>query len=278
MVSLSARLLVPVATVLLGCSPKVEVDGEVPRSDPTRRWLDLLEEATDDNGLLDYERVEEDRALLHRYLRYVGEHGPHSDDWGESKEKRRMAFMMNAYNAFAIEGVLRHRPLSSVLETGHVLDSVKPGMGFFLGQRFRIDGEWQSLYFLEHQDIVGHYQTPLAHVGLNCASRSCPPLRGWREKKLKTQLREAMEAWVQGDGLQCDLEDGGDTCRANAIFDWYRKDFLGWSSADTLCGYLVDYASGAEQEWLADHAEDCSLGFLDYDWSVNDVSAHSAGI
>lgn len=263
----SLSLLLSLA-VLAGCSSRVVLEGDVPRGDPTRLWLRVLDDAVTEDGLVDYDHIESKRDTLHRYLRYVGEHGPGMDGWGESKERRRLAFMMNAYNAAVIEGVLRHQPLQTVQHIGHPLDRVRPGAGFFLGQRFRVDGDWQTLYILEHQDIVGRYQNPLAHVGLNCASRSCPPLRGWTEEGLNDDLERAMTEWVQADGLQCD--DSG--CRASALFDWYRDDFLDWSFADTLCGYLADFATGDDKAWLEAHEADCPLQFQDWDWSLNAAS------
>ena len=267
-----ARLLLLFA---LGCSEKVRLPGEVPEADPTRSWLRLLKRAAPDGGVrgVDYAVMERRRDTLQRYLRWVGAHGPELDGLSEGRENKRMAFMMNAYNAAVIEGVLRHQPIESVRDVGGWPWSVRPGAGFFVGQRFRVDGDWQTLYLLEVQDIIGRYQEPLLHVGLNCASRGCPPVRGWDDKDLKEDLEDHLVDWLAADGLVCDA--GG--CAANAIFDWYRDDFLDWSEAENLCQYLEPFAQGDEREWLLLHHADCPLQFQEYDWSLNALLPEEGG-
>lgn len=256
-----------VALPLAACADAVEIPVDLPRADPTELWLAHLESCLAPTGV-DYDCIDARRPLLHHYLAWVGEHGPEADGWSEGKQKRRVAFMLNAYNAAVIEGVLRHRPLDSVRDVGAGLWSLRPGAGFFLGQKFRVDQDWQTLHVLEHQDIVGRYQDPLVHVGLNCASRSCPPLRAWREDDLHADLRAAMREWLKGDGLQCD-EAG---CEVSSIFHWNEDDFLDWSTAETLCAWLEPYTAGSDRAWMKAHAEDCPLEPLPFDWSLNAVA------
>ncbi len=246
------------------CTQRVEIDGETPRADPTQAWLRLLESALQD-GKVDYDRIDADRGTLHRYLRWVGEHGPVSDGISESKEDRRIAFMANAYNAAVIEGVLRARPIDSVQQVGGWPWSLRPGSGFFYGQKFKVDGSWTTLHVLEQQDLLARYQEPLVHVTLNCASRGCPPLRAWQADDIVGQMRDAMGAWLDSGALVCE----GDRCAVSELFSWYEDDFLYWSDAPSLCAYLADFASGANGQWLADHADNCDLDFIPYDWGLN---------
>ena len=95
-----------------------------------------------------------------------------------SQADRKIAFLINAYNASVIAGVLNNggRSLSSVLDVTAGTFPAR-GAGFFLGQTFQIDAEWLTLYHLEHQYLLGDFEEPLIHAGLNCASVGCPPLR-----------------------------------------------------------------------------------------------------
>jgi len=272
----------PLLALLLftGCTQRMEMPVAAPPVDPSKSWQAVLEQAAGPEGV-DYAYVAEHRDRLERFLAWVGAHGPNTETWRESSEDRRIAFGLNAYNAAVIYGVLAHQPLSSVREVQVGIFRGVPGAGFFVGQRFRYDGEWLSLHNLEHQYLVDRYQEPLIHVGLNCASRSCPPVQWWDSRGLQAHLERAMRSFLASDqGLAPvgpEGANGGVTAwAANELFQWYADDFTDWSSADTVCGYLVSYAGGARKRWLAAHADDCPLQYRPYDWSLNDAPGTAA--
>lgn len=262
-----ARLLL-VAGTLAGCAERVEVEAPRTRAMPEVAWENLLTRAAGPDGV-DYELLAENRAVLRRFLSWCGEHGPDSDSMRESAEDRRIAFLVNAYNAAVLEGVLRHRPIDSVQD---VRIGLYPsgGAGFFLGQRFWIDGEWIDLYHLEKQYIVARYQEPLLHVTLNCASRSCPPVRWWEASGLQQTLSSTLANWLEAGGA---MVEEGDGWAVNEIFWWYEDDFLEWSDAANLCQWLAPHAVGPRRTWLDGHAGDCPLGRIPYDWSLNAAPA-----
>jgi|AMFO01.1.fsa_nt_gi Protein of unknown function, DUF547. len=258
--------------LLLGCGSRVEIpDGPHP-GDPATAWAKLLNTASGRQGV-DYDLIDQQREALEHYLAYVAVHGELSDGWRESKEDKRVAALLNAYNAAVVYGVLINRPITSVHDVKVGLLPAK-GAGFFLGQRFKVDGQWSSLYTLEHQRIVARYQDPLVHVALNCASRGCPPLRWWDSRGLQGRLRSAMRKFIASDqGMVATGPLGADgvpeTFAASSIFDWYSKDFTDWSDAVTVCDWMATYAKGAKRTWLTAHKDDCPLQFQPYDWSLN---------
>lgn len=259
--------------LLAGCGRRVHVPADVPEDDPSEDWSEVLRRSVRADGV-DYDRIDEERETLQRYVAWVSEHGPVRDTMRESKEDRRLSFLMNAYNALVIEAVLQERDRTGALP-GSVKDvrfgpwAVRDNYSFFLGQRFKVDGEWTSLYHLETHRILARYQDPLPHVGLNCASRGCPPVRWWTEKvgrkKLQPQLEDALEDWLEEGALQ-KTETG---YAVSELFFWYEDDFTYWSDADNLCQYLVDYADEDAGEWMLDHFGDCPLERIEYDWTLN---------
>ncbi len=261
------------AVLLGGCAEFVQIPVEVPEEDPSREWSALLQQSITPRGV-DYDRIDAERETLHSYLAWVGEHGPGLDEMKEGAEDERIAFMANAYNAFVIEGVLRHQPLRSVLDVGEGPWTIKPGSGFFVGQKFRIDGDWQSLYMLEQQDIIGRYQEPLVHVALNCASRGCPPLRWWSPRGMTGQLRRQMKTWLSRRGMQ--KTNSG--YAVSEIFFWYEDDFLDWSSAENLCQYLLPFVSSADlNACMHEHSYVCPLYRTPYDWDLKRLDAGPGG-
>lgn len=266
-----AALLAP-TSLLVACTTRVELPVAAPRLDPSQDWAELLGEAASPAGV-DYDHIAAHRDRLERYLAWVGEHGEISDGWKESKEDQRIAFLVNAYNAAVIQGVLMHRPIDSVRDV-RVGPFPPGGAGFFVGLRFKVDGEWQSLHHLESERIVNRYQEPLVHVALHCASESCPPLRWWPERGLQGHLASAMRRFVGSDRGLAPLpgptpQDPPAGYAASELFRWYADDFTDWSQADTLCQWLLPYADGAREAWLLAHAEDCPLQFQEWDWSLD---------
>ncbi len=264
----SLPLLLAGALVLgSGCTRRMGIPGDPPPEDPSAAWKDVLDNAVGPRGV-HYDYIEERMDILQDFLAWTAVHGPVMDEMRESGEDARISYMANAYNAAVVYSVLRNPGIESVqdIRSGDFPWSLRPGSGFFLGQEFLIDGSWQTLFMLEQQDIINRYQEPLVHVTLNCASKGCPPLRYWEPKRLTPAMKRAMRRWLLSDHGMRWIGDG---YAVNEIFFWNEKEFIDWSKADTLCGYLVDYTAGDRQAWLQEHIEDCPLGVIPYDWSLN---------
>jgi len=251
----------------LGCTTRFAAPGPEPEEDPNEAWADVLAQAATPEGV-DYTVLADNQDVMDAFLSWVAVHGPNADDLSEGKEDKRMSIMANAYNASVLRAVMHHEVQASVREVGGGLWALRPGSKFFWGQKFRVNGEYQSLYFLEHQDIIGRYQEPLVHITLNCASRGCPPLRYWRDEKMISQMKRALRDWLKTDDAMR-LDPGGQGYQLNEIFYWYADDFTDWSDAVTVCDYLSTYASGDRRNWLEAHAEDCPVNPLPYDWSLD---------
>lgn len=123
-------------------------------------------------------------------------------------------------------------------------------------------------------------QSPRSPLALNCASRSCPALRGepFRGETLDTRLESAAREFIVDDcGVQIDREHG--KIYLSRLFDWYKKDFersleqnnrLG----EGLLGYIAGYApEGIAALLRSPRAQAMDVEFIEYDWRVNDAGA-----
>ena len=251
---------------LLACT-RYPAPGPEPVLDPNAAWKELLDEATTRNGVR-YAHIEANRAILDDFLSWVAVHGPNADDVRESREDRRISVLANAYNAHVIQAVLRHKPTDSVREVGGGLWSLSPGAGFFHGQVFAVNGEYQSLFFLAEQDLVARYQDPIVRITLTCGARSCPPLRYWPDSGLTSKMKRHLRKWLTTDtAMRWDQEN--EVYAINAIFMDHQTEYLDWSDALTVCDYLSKYAAGDRRDWLKAHAEDCPATTIPFDWSLN---------
>ena len=172
---------------------------------------------------------------------------------GERDEK--LAFYLNAYNAWVLKGVLDTYPIKSIRD-------VAPLFGFFTRSAITVAGQKMSLNKLEKETIIPTFHEPRVHFALNCASRSCPPLRAepYAAGKLGAQLDEQAAGYVNSNPLGVRPEGDGKVA-VSQIFDWYAKDFA-------PAGGAVAFINKYRREKLAD---DVKVTFQTYDWSLNEA-------
>ena len=166
------------------------------------------------------------------------------------KSKEQLAFHLNAYNAWILHEAVAKYPVKSVKDT----------LGtFFLTNRITVAGTKMSFNKLEKDIIRPRFAEPRVHFALNCASRSCPPLRNepYDAAKLDAQLDEQARIYVNSpSGVQPE----GDGAALSKIFDWYKEDFGGEAA---VAAFLKKYRSGK--------ADFKKITYQDYDWSLNET-------
>ncbi len=250
--------------LLAACGHDVPMPA-APAVDPSRQWERALKAVVTPDGQVDYDLLRSRRDDLEAFVGWVGGHGPETDGFRLLDDDRRLAWHLNAYNALVLYGVLLSEPIASVRDVAAPLGP--PGTGFFFWWRFEVDRERTSLHWYERGVIFPTYQDALAHAALNCASRSCPPLRAelYRARDVDAQLRDQMSRWVNGGGGVVEAADG---FVFNAIFDWYAKDFEMYAGAGTPCAAVRPYADEALAAAL-DRRPECPHRFAEYDWSLN---------
>lgn len=216
---------------------------------------------------LDYAAMAEQREPLNAYLqRLTAVSRAEFDRWPHAEQ---LAFLINAYNAWTVELILRAWPdIESIKEQGSLFSS--PWSKAFIP----LLGETRSLDDIEHKLIrgSGRYQEPRVHFAVNCASIGCPALRA--EAYQGAQLDAQLEAQTQlflADRSRNRVRDG--ELQLSAIFKWYSDDFAAsWRGVDSLAQFLVLYAdalglNATQQQQL--QAGQLDLDFLDYDWRLN---------
>ena len=253
------------SAALIACSTSVPTP-QAPRHDPTAAWESLLGRIVTPEGLVRYDLLQADSGPLQQFIGWLAVHGPETDGFRLLDDNRRLAWHLNAYNAFVLWGVLQH-------SSSGLLHSVNDVPGFFWKFDFGQDGERISLFSYETRVILPTYQEPLAHGALNCASRSCPPLRAelYSATNLQEQLEDQMRRWVDSPDPTRAAVSWDDTLHQFAfsqIFDWYSRDFRDWGAADDPCRAVRAYATGDLKERLLSHP-DCPHTFYPYDWSLN---------
>jgi hypothetical protein len=218
---------------------------------------------------VDYAGMSRDRSTLGRYLAATSAVSrTEFDRWPEPEQ---LAFLINAYNAWTVELILRGDPaIASIRELGSLLRS--PWKRRFIP----LLGETRSLDDIEHGLIrgSGRYREPRIHFAVNCASIGCPALRreAYVAARLEEQLEDAARQFI-GDRTRNRVM--GEAVQVSSIFKWYREDFeTGWRGARHLGEFLALYGTALGLDEAGRRrlvAGDLGISFLDYDWRLNRV-------
>jgi len=215
-------------------------------------WDDLLSTYVKQNGDVDYASWAKDRESLEAYLNLLQDHGP-SHTWTRAEQ---MAYWINAYNAFTIEIILRHYPLSSIKDIGGNYTFVNSVWDL---KFFKIAGQEMDLNTIEHRILRQEFGDPRIHFAINCASFSCPRLRNeaYTPERLEDQLEDQARYLINNPRKNRISED---RVELSMIFKWYEVDF---EEELPLKAYINRYASLPLKE-------ENDIEYIDYDWSLNE--------
>lgn len=177
----------------------------------------------------------------------------------------QLAFWINAYNALAIDVVLKAYPVASIRDAGSLLRPVWDRPAGSVG------GRTVSLGEIEHR-VLRPLGEPRIHAAIVCASISCPSLRreAFRAERLDAQLEDALRGFLADPRKGSRLEPDGRVLTLSPIFEWFAEDF---DPAGGVRAYLAPRLPAASARALAERGDALGLRYFDYDWELNDVAA-----
>ncbi|MCI0411800.1 DUF547 domain-containing protein [bacterium] len=186
-------------------------------------------------------------------------------------EKDRLAFWINAYNAYTVKAICDHYPIKSIndLHSG----------GLILGSIFKatiwdkdfvvINNKPTTLNSIEHEIVRPIYKDPRAHFALVCASKSCPDLRpeAFEGDHLEQQLDDQARIFLS-DPMKNQFDVVAQKAYISKIFDWYGKDF-GRNDHEILA-YLTKFLPSDIADAIRSKPDHWKVYHKDYDWSLNE--------
>jgi hypothetical protein len=218
---------------------------------------------------LDYRGMAAERQVLQGYLASLT--AVSEQAYERFSKAQRLAFLINAYNAFTVELVLSRYPdLKSIKDLGSLFQS--PWKKRF----FTLLGAERSLDDIEHGMIraPGVFDEPRIHFAVNCASVGCPMLRAeaYTADKLDAQLEDAMRRFL-ADRSRNRFDAASGSLLVSKIFDWYRGDFekgyRGFSSLDATFARYAELLADTPEAQEAVRRGGLNIRYLAYDWSLN---------
>ncbi len=225
----------------------------------------LLVDRVDAQGLVDYAALRTDERLP-RYLATLAATDPATLPGDDA----RLAFWINAYNAYTLQLIADHYPIKSINE----LATGGKYLGYLIGKtawdiKFApINGERLTLNHIEHEIIRKRFSEPRIHFALVCAAISCPPLRreAFVAAKLDTQLREQGEIFLR-DPAKNHFDPAKRVAAISKVFDWFKVDF-GTADARVLA-YVAPFVPPPAGPLLARDPASWKLEYTHYDWALN---------
>lgn len=217
-------------------------------------WDALLKQHVSPEGHVDYEGFRADSLALRGYLDQLRQHPPNKQKWARAE---RMAYWINAYNAFTIDIVARNYPVESIRDIGPKV--TVPFVNTVWDIKFiEISGMPLDLNNIEHRMLRKQFDDPRIHFAIVCASASCPILlnEAYVGERLSTQLDRQARAFLADEFRN---EVSPTRLRLSKIFSWYKGDF-------TKEGDLISYLQPFTDITIARDAE---IDFKDYDWRLN---------
>ena len=215
-------------------------------------YAGLIEKYVKD-GVVDYKGFKNEESVLDKYLKVLED-----VDSTMLSRNEQFAFYINAYNAWTIKLILTGYP---------GVKSIKDLESFFSSpwkkKICRIDGKIITLDDIEHNILRPRFKDPRVHFAINCAARSCPPLRSepYRGGELDQQLNEMTSVFIN-DPSRNRLEEN--KLYVSKIFDWFEEDFNG-----DIPGFFLKYAKGDLKGQSEAKRGKIKIEYLDYDWSLN---------
>lgn len=209
-----------------------------------KEFDELLQKHVSISGAVSYEGFKKDVGILDSYLTALSKSVPDKT----TNHNEKLAYWMNAYNAFTIKLVVNKYPVSSIKDI-----SSKPW-----DIKFILLGEsTYSLNDIEHT-ILRKMGDPRIHVGINCASVSCPELsnRAFTAVNVNSELDKLVKAFLL-DRSKNKINEN--EVGLSKIFSWFKDDF-------TTKGTLVDWINKYSDVKVKSTAK---ISFLKYNWNLN---------
>ena len=204
----------------------------------------LLKKYVSASGNVDYAAFKKDIKQLDAYLKQLSANVPQKN----ASKNVRLAYWMNAYNAFTIKLILNKYPVNSIKDI-----SGKPwGIKFI-----QLGGKTYDLNTIEHE-ILRKMGDPRIHVGINCASVSCPKLlnRAFHPESVDKDLDLLAREFLRDKSKN---QIRPDEIKISKIFSWFKNDF-------TQNGGLIDWINKYSEVKVKTNAK---INYLEYDWNLN---------
>lgn len=209
-----------------------------------KAWDKLLQQYVSADGKVNYKGFQQSKEKLNNYLDYLA-NNPVQENWSKAE---KMAYWINAYNAFTIKLIVENYPVNSITK----LDNGNPWDVKWI----QLGDKTYSLNNIENDILRPEFKDPRIHFAINCAAQSCPPLlnRAWTADNLNETLDQRAKAFINNPAYN---KISKDAVQISKIFEWYAADF------NNVIHFLNQYAT-------TKISPNATVKYLTYNWDLNE--------
>ncbi len=185
----------------------------------------------------------------------------------------RLAYWINVYNVNVVATVVDHYPVNSIRDI-----STDPivRLNVFKKDTVPAKGGPISLNDVENAKIREPFKDPRIHFAINCAARSCPPIRpeAFTGARIGEQLDDQARRFLNDPrrGVQIESKGAdGIVIHVTKVMDWFADDFAKWGGGQVA--FIRKYVSADKQKQIDAARGKVKLDFYSYDWALNDTAA-----
>jgi hypothetical protein len=165
---------------------------------------------------------------------------------------------MNAYNAYTVDLILQYYPLKSIkdITAGPTIPFVNSPWDIPF---ITIEGYTYDLNDIEHKILRKQFNDPRIHVGINCASISCPnlPQQAFEAATMDQQLDSLARLFIADTSKNLISPD---KLELSKIFWWFKGDF---TQKGTVQSFVQQYTA-------VQVADKAAISHRSYNWQLNE--------
>lgn len=244
-------------------------------------WSQLLHKHNQ-GGLVDYKGLKDQPDDLNKYFQALATVS--ESEYSSWKTEEKIAFWINAYNAYTWKAIIDHYPIQSSFLKSRIYpkNSIRQIDGVWDKLTFPVMGQQLTLEHIEHKILRKEFGEPRIHMALVCAALGCPPLReeAFAGDKLEGQLDDQARQFLSDTG-KFRIDRKSKVVYISSIFDWFGDDFIkkytpqsgfeGKSPKEkAVLNFVSRYLNPDDQTTLKSGQYD--VKYQKYDWTLNEGS------
>ena len=232
-----------------------------------KTWGELLSKYYDPAKGMNYKALKaQDKPALDELRRQLAQ-----VDVQALSRQDQLAYWINLYNVNVVAIVVEGYPVESIRDL-----STDPLIRLNVFKKDVVDTKRGkvSLNDIENDQIRNGFKDPRIHFAINCAARSCPPIRTepYVGSRISEQLDDQVRKFLNGpNGVRLGKKGSTLVVHVTKIMSWFGEDFQRWWSVDPI-GFVVRYVSSEKRKQIESAANQIAVEFDDYDWKLNDAS------